>query len=124
MLWVGSPTNSSTRSNGRRSSTGSDSQPPGSRKTTTSPRSKSVIFCTTTRSPRSRVFSIDSDGMMNICPTNARSSEDTITAPTTTISSSFRKDSACPPGVRPARSRAADGADFSSVVNSWPRVRR
>ena len=42
----------------------------------------SVIFCTTTRSPMSRVFSIDSDGMMNICPTKARSRDDTIIAPT------------------------------------------
>ena len=46
--------------------------------TTTSPRWKSVIFCTTTRSPTSSVFSIDSDGMMNICPTKARSRDDTM----------------------------------------------
>ena len=53
-----------------------------------SPRWKSVIFCTATRSPISSVFSIDPDGMMNICPTNARSSEETTKAPTTTINSS------------------------------------
>ena len=123
MLAVGTPMNSSTRSNGPGSLTGSDSQPPGSRKTTTSPRSKSVIFCTTTRSPRSRVLSIDSDGMMNICPTNARSSEDTITAPTRTMASSFRKARARLPAGG-AGFAAAGGAAFSSVVNSWPRVRR
>ncbi len=48
-----------------------------------------MIFCTTTRSPTSKVFSIDSDGMMNICPTKARSRDDTMSAPTTTNTSSF-----------------------------------
>ena len=61
------------------------SQPPGSAKTTTSPRWMSKSFCTTTRSWTSSVFSIDCDGMMNIWPTKARSSEETTSAPTTTI---------------------------------------
>ena len=37
-----------------------------------------------------RVLSMDGDGMMNICPTNARSSEETIKAPTTTMTSSVK----------------------------------
>ena len=61
------PTNSKNWPIGPRSSVSVlDSQPPGSAKTTTSPRLKSVIFSTTTRSPMSSVFSIDDDGMMNI----------------------------------------------------------
>ena len=51
-----------------------------------------MIFCTTTRSPTSSVFSIDSDGMMNIWPTKARSRDDTMSAPMTTNASSFAKD--------------------------------
>ena len=39
------------------------------------------------------MFSIDCDGMMNICPTNARSSELTMIAPTTTKTSSLRNAS-------------------------------
>jgi hypothetical protein len=34
------------------------------------------------------VFSIDWEGMMNICPTKARSNDETTTAPMTTIISS------------------------------------
>jgi len=51
-----------------------------------------VTFWTTTRSPIRSVFSIDCDGMMNICPTNARSNDETITAPMTTSAISRRKD--------------------------------
>ena len=63
------PTNARTRSTGPASPSGSSgNQRAGSWNTTTSPRWKSVIFCTTTRSPSSSVFCIDAEGMLNISP--------------------------------------------------------
>ena len=52
-----------------------------------------LSFSTNTRSCSRRVFSIEMDGMMNICPTNPRSSAATMTAPTTTAVSSRKKAS-------------------------------
>ena len=111
------------------------SQPPGSLEDgDVAALRTSVIFCTTTRSPISSVFSIDSDGMMNIWPTKARSRDDTTSAPTTTISRLLGRTR------RIARRRAALGGVSPSPalprhdphacraiarrLNSWPPVRR
>ena len=71
------------------------SQPPGSSNTTIWPRCTDVSFSTTTRSVTFSVFSIDTDGMRNICPTKARSSDETMIAPMTTAVSSLTKAHVC-----------------------------
>ena len=68
------------------------SQPPGSLNTTTSPRCRSKIpgvsLLTSTRSPTSRVFSIEGDGMKNACTRKVlMSSESSSAMPSTTATS-------------------------------------
>ena len=54
-----------------------------------------LSFSTTTRSSICSVFSIEIDGMRNICPTKPRSSEATMTAPMTTAEQLRTKATAC-----------------------------
>ena len=61
--------------------------------------------------------------MRNICPTNPRSNEATMTAPTTTAVSSFRKATTCWPKVSDlcsggAAARRGAGRDSSRSATS------
>ncbi len=70
------------------------SQSPGSVKTTTSPRCRAngpgVSLETTTRSPTSRVCSMDPDGIQNTCSRNVLTTTETTTATATTRTTSRR----------------------------------
>ncbi len=84
----------------------SGSQPPGSWKTTTSPRvgvdpNHGVSLSTSTRSPCWRVFCIESDGMENAWTRNVLISSASTRAMPISIGSSFQKErglrsAACP----------------------------